>query len=1109
MLTVAAGGELQLSDVTLSGGSVQASDENCPYGDCYKLDPTGGGALFNAAGATTGLTRVELKDNDAMVGGAVSSAGTLTLADVHFHHDDAPFGGGLFVRAGSVDVQRASFHDLGRQTYGGGAVFLYHGTIDLRDSTVADNGSGLVPGGGIENWGGTLNLVNDTFAGNVGGSLMTDLGGKTTAENTIIAAGPAADQDSACVGVGEFTGSDNTSDRAITLSYGHNLDQDGHCPLPAASDRVAVDPKLAPLADNGGLTPTEALLHDSPAMDAADGTVCSATDQIGNPRSSVACDIGAFEAVKHGLPTATTEPATDVGEHGATLHATLDLAGEAGGGHFLFGTSQNALKPTDEVAAGGANAVSFALTGLDPNTTYYFQAVADNASGAGSGEIRTFTTAAAPPTVSGVQVESVDDTTAKIGFTIDTGGAPTSYVISYNDGGATHTTPSVSVGTASGHHEATLTGLDPDSRYSYTVTATNSGAPDGVSSPEEFFNTQEQQQAVAGAPFAFTDSGDAAGCPTATTVDWGDGTPTTDADVQCTPTGEGGQDFQVSATHTYASEGHYLIHVTYGQFGEDFVWAQVGPPRRALSVAIAGSGSGSVTGTGGIRCPDTCSAALAQGTAVSLVAHPAAGSVFTGWSGDCTGKDACTPTLDTDRTVTATFALAPPAISGISVGEITDTAADVSFTLDPGGADARYSVAYGPTSGYGASSAEQTVAAASAAQPHTVHLTGLTPGTTYHFSVVAKSAIAPDGVNGGGTFGTVPRLNGSVGSPLALHDSVDGSNCPTATVDWGDGGQLEPGVVSCGRGAPYQLSASHVYKAAGEYQIVIDYGSSQVMRYALIGPEEHRALTVSTSGAAGSVTGTGISCPGTCTATYLRATKVTLTAHPAQGVRFKGWGGACGGTDPSCVLTLDQDLQANAVFEAVPLATTPQVQTPTPTPTIAPTQPQTLAATFHQTVVATPLSGRLLVRPKGAKASQPLTSPLAVALGSLLDTTHGRLTVTSLPSPEAPSQSAVVKGGAFRIGQPGGVTELTLPACGSHVKAPRLTVDARGAFRTRGRYATATTTGARRTTWTVRDTCTRTLVTVTRGEVTVSDSARHRRLTVRAGHSYTARARRH
>jgi len=86
-------------------------------------------------------------------------------------------------------------------------------------------------------------------------------------------------------------------------------------------------------------------------------------------------------------------------------------------------------------------------------------------------------------------------------------------------------------------------------------------------------------------------------------------------------------------------------------------------PTSSLTVARAGSGSGSVSGSG-ISCPGTCSENLPTGQSVTLNATPAAGSVFAGWSGGgCSGTGGCQLQLNSNTTVTATFnslSLPPP-----------------------------------------------------------------------------------------------------------------------------------------------------------------------------------------------------------------------------------------------------------------------------------------------------------------------------------------------------------------------------------------------------------------------------------------------------------------
>jgi uncharacterized repeat protein (TIGR02543 family) len=74
-------------------------------------------------------------------------------------------------------------------------------------------------------------------------------------------------------------------------------------------------------------------------------------------------------------------------------------------------------------------------------------------------------------------------------------------------------------------------------------------------------------------------------------------------------------------------------------------------------------------------------------------------------------------------------------------------------------------------------------------------------------------------------------------------------------------------------------------------------------------------LDVSVSGS-GMVTSDppGISCPGDCSEVYPRGTPVTLTATPAAGWVFAGWGGACAGQGNPCTLTMTADRSVTATF---------------------------------------------------------------------------------------------------------------------------------------------------------------------------------------------------
>ena len=84
-------------------------------------------------------------------------------------------------------------------------------------------------------------------------------------------------------------------------------------------------------------------------------------------------------------------------------------------------------------------------------------------------------------------------------------------------------------------------------------------------------------------------------------------------------------------------------------------FANFGAPQ-TLTVTKAGSGTGTVTSSpAGINCGATCSAQFGDGAVVTLTASASSGSIFTGWSGDCSAAGACTLTMTAARNVTATF----------------------------------------------------------------------------------------------------------------------------------------------------------------------------------------------------------------------------------------------------------------------------------------------------------------------------------------------------------------------------------------------------------------------------------------------------------------------
>jgi len=520
------------------------------------------------------------------------------MTDVSFtNNGGGAFGGGLFVRGGQVTGTGVTFED--NDGYGGAGAFLNGGTVSLTNATIVGNGWASSYGGGIVNADANLTLINDTFSGNLRGALETDTGGSTAVANTIIGAGFSDNSDWACIAPGKQNGAGYTSSAAITSDRGDNIDEDGHCGLSGTGDMSNVDARLAPIFDNTGPTRTQALLSGSPALgDPAASDFCPATDQRGIARPSGRCDIGAFEAVVAGAPhTPTTNAPIDgsVTETSADFAATINLDGEAGGFHFLFGPSSdpNTWTATPEAASGVSSSdtpVTETITGLNPGTTYYYTAVADNASNSTTSEnVQHFTTPPGAPVISNVSVESVTDTTATIHFTVDPQGSDTSYFVNYGpdtDYGNQTPTPAGDAGSVTGPkpETVTLTGLTPSSTIHFQVVAGN-GVQQGVVSDDETLTTAPQVAGVVGNPVDVTDENDRAfDCPATATIDWGDGSTSDGVPVDCLDPGgeESYASYSLSTEHTYATDGHYPIVINYDNGDESGLFAQIassqGPP---------------------------------------------------------------------------------------------------------------------------------------------------------------------------------------------------------------------------------------------------------------------------------------------------------------------------------------------------------------------------------------------------------------------------------------------------------------------------------------------------------------------------------------------------
>jgi hypothetical protein len=249
-------------------------------------------------------------------GGGISAVGPLEVIDSTVADNRAMPTADAFAVAGISSAVQLTL--VGSTVSGNLAITENGGGLDvsgsatIRNSTISGNrvSSSSGSGGGIVTRGGTLSFFNTTVADNHPNGITTFAPGPVPPtlvfRNTIVADNPLGD----CAFFGSIT----------TVGDAYNIDSDGTCGL-SGTDQSGVDPRLAPLADNGGPTFTHGLIAGSPAINAGNpaapgsgGTACEATDQRGVVRPvGPRCDVGAFEGKvppPKPRPTTTTIPTT-------------------------------------------------------------------------------------------------------------------------------------------------------------------------------------------------------------------------------------------------------------------------------------------------------------------------------------------------------------------------------------------------------------------------------------------------------------------------------------------------------------------------------------------------------------------------------------------------------------------------------------------------------------------------------------------------------------------------------------------------------------------------------------------------------------------------------
>jgi phospholipase C len=219
-------------------------------------------------------------------------------------------------------------------------------------------------------------------------------------------------------------------------------------------------------------TPPAGITHDYAGLGIFTATL-TVTDP-GTGLSNVARAISTVSASR--APTALTKN-PDVGDTSAHLLTDIWTNGRPTTYHFEWGTAPDQLThiTNTRTAANGASSPAQPISGLTTDTTYYYRVVATNSVGTTNGDVIAFTPSSGPRVTLGAASGILADQATLNGQVNPRGSAATAHFEWGLGDTIDQLTPDVDLGSGRANVliTFTLTGLAPDTTYSFRLVATN------------------------------------------------------------------------------------------------------------------------------------------------------------------------------------------------------------------------------------------------------------------------------------------------------------------------------------------------------------------------------------------------------------------------------------------------------------------------------------------------------------------------------------------------------------------------------------------------------------------------------------------------------------